>query len=86
MLLNLNFNVTLMYFDLITYSSIFITLVHFYFKKPSIIRLALASMYGLLYLIYCAYLLNTNAFDFVCFIIFLITCGMLYLAYRWKEL
>ena len=71
-----------MYKDLISYSNIPILLVMFYLHKPHYLKLILAISYGLIYLLYCADLMNKLIFNLVHLIIVLITLALIFIFYK----
>ena len=71
-----------MYLNLISYSNVLLLLVMFYFHKPHYIKLILVVSYGLLYFVHCINLINDLAFNYIHFIIVVLTIGLIILFYK----
>ena len=71
-----------MYLNLISYSNVLLLLVMFYFYKPHYLKLILVVSYGLLYFVHCINLINDLAFNYIHFIIVVLTIGLIILFYK----
>lgn len=75
-----------MYRYLIGYSCILILLTIFYLKKPHYLKLILVLSYGLIYLLYCIYMMNNLVFDYIHLIIVLVTIALLFFFYKTNKI
>ena len=71
-----------MYLNLISYSNVLLLLVMFYFHKPHYLKLILVVSYGRLYFVHCINLINDLAFNYIHFIIVVLTIGLIILFYK----